>query len=512
MRRNIFVSLGVVTVAFLLILASCRKINLPTDIGQDLIPEVDNIHTFDTTVEVQTFNQLFTAANDTFNSIPDDAQYLGLITNDPLFGKTDARLFFQLLPSDGKKTFVGAVNSRTIDSVILSLPYFETYGDSVLPQTLEVSEIAQSADFKTLPYKIVKANNARGYDILYKRDSAYSIRNNNYPLAGILGTKDVIPQRLKDSVTIIRRDTTKIANVIRIRLDNSFGQRLLGYDTTGANDGYSSDTAFNMKFKGFAIKSTSGNAVLGVMASNASMRVYYRYADVTSGVKDTTATFGFMIPTSAYANYIGRDYSGTQLQATSGDNTADQILYLQNMPGSYALLKIPALAGMSNRIIHLAQLQAESIYDPSDTSFYAPNLFIDPFTNRNGQNFNLPYVFSDYILQNPAGITPTALALFGSIYDYKKDASNNLIKYWRFNVTRFVQNVVNRKIPSYDLRLYAKPYVLMRDTVRYEGTLLNRDSVPIIIPQSRRIGYDKQVVAPGIGRVRLGGGTHPTQK
>lgn len=494
MRRNIFVSPGVVAIAFVLILASCRKINLATDVGQGLIPEVDNIHTFDTTIEVQTFNNIFTAASDSFNSLGTDEQFLGLINNDPIFGKTDARMYFQTLPV-AKLQNVPA--KRYLDSVVLYIDHIETYGDSTIPQTIQVSEISPSFPFK----------------FTTNRDSAYSIRFNGFTTTNILGSTTIAPVSLKDSV-LIWPDTVKTSRLLRIKLDPAFGQRLLALDSLTIGN----DTLFKQQFNGFAIKSINGgNAAMGfdLLSARTRLALFYKYDNptVANDLDTTVANFVLSGTSAAVSNYIGRDYSGTQIATNSGDNLADQVTYIQNAPGTYALLKIPALANMSNRIIHLAQLQAQSVYDATDTLFYVPRLFIDA-VGGNGKNFNLPFVFNDYFSEGTIGLN--GLALFGFEGLPKKDAGNNTIKEWKFDLTRYVQNVVNGKRPPYDLRLYAKPIFNVADTLEYRTADNNVVKTPVTvairIPQSRALSVSSTLVSPLVGRVRLGGGSHPTQK
>ena len=97
---------------------SCNKINLPTELGQDLIPPIDNIHTFDTTLEVETYNGIFDPLSDTFRTTISYPQMLGKITNDPIFGKTEGRLFFQVSPGN-TFPFKNRPGSLYLDSVVL---------------------------------------------------------------------------------------------------------------------------------------------------------------------------------------------------------------------------------------------------------------------------------------------------------------------------------------------------------------------------------------------------------
>jgi len=492
---NKFISsaLGICTLAIVL-LVSCNKINLATDMGQDLIPPVDNIHTFDTTLEVETYNMLSVFADDSARSIYEDAQYLGLMT-DPIFGKTDARMFFQLTPDKGKTNLVNVPGKRYIDSVVLQVAYLTNYGDTTTPQTITVSELSTANNFR------VSGSN---------RDSAYSIREDNFVTTNILGSRQIIPRSLKDSSVDIRvKDTVPIGNSLRIRLSNAFGQRLLDYDSTGVNDGYSSDSVFLKKVGGFALKSTGGgNSIMGFNIadnSNTKLIVYYRHDNTTTtGDIDTAVAFYSLAGRVGTANYIGRDHNGTQVQATSGDNVKDPFAYIQNSPGSYTTVKIPGLAGMTNSVIHLAQLQMEQVYDASDTLFNAPPyLFLDMLDATNNKYKSIPYAIDNSWLQaaNELGtilsMTTAGLNSFGSRYTFKKDVSSNTVKEWKFNLTRYVQYVVKKVTPVSDLRLHANFY-----TVINNGNPNSNDTRIIV----------QTAAGPAAGRARIGGGNHPTQK
>ena len=68
-----------------------------TDIGNELIPAVDNVNTFDTILDVVTDNFLF---NDTYAgyAVQRGSCTWVYIENDPEFGKTDAAIYFDVSP------------------------------------------------------------------------------------------------------------------------------------------------------------------------------------------------------------------------------------------------------------------------------------------------------------------------------------------------------------------------------------------------------------------------------
>ncbi|GAB3426296.1 hypothetical protein GCM10027516_30090 [Niabella aquatica] len=458
---------------------------------------MDNIHTFDTTLEVETYNGLFDPVTDSFKMRYNYMHILGLINSDPIFGKTDARIFFQL--SSGGYRFKNVPGSLYLDSVVLVLDRGTyrsvNYGDTLAPQTIRVSEIDPSAEFK--------ADSVTAYQL-----------NKLFPTTGVLGTATIVPASLKDSSVLINYpnygDTTPVANQIRIKLSNSFGQRLLSYDSTGIRN---YDSVFATKFKGFAIESVGGgNALMGIdlTSSNTRLELYYRYDNATTPTDMDTSvvTYSFLGSSSyanANANYIKRDYSGTQVLTGSGDQVPDPVVYIQNNPGTYTHIKIPKLGALPNCVVHLAELQMESIYDVSDSIFYPwPNIFLDVYDSSAAKYKLVPNLFS--LSSTSGGYALNGLEAFYSTktllqpFYYKKDASDNRVRQLRFNLTRYAQQIVSHHQTAYLMRLYAPTAVRLP-----LGDPAATDDIKVTIPTSTG-------GVPGIGRIRFGGGNHPTQK
>jgi len=105
--------------SLLLLISSCKKINEATDLGAEIIPGVDGVNTFDTSLTgLQTYTSIFEAAKDSIRVIRSDDHILGNIFNDPLFGKTNAKIFLELKPDFYPFSFSNIHNkdSMQIDS------------------------------------------------------------------------------------------------------------------------------------------------------------------------------------------------------------------------------------------------------------------------------------------------------------------------------------------------------------------------------------------------------------
>ncbi len=425
-KRNpalLFIAI-VATVA--IVFSACKKINESTELGGGLIPPVDNINTFETFLDVITDNKLF---QDTTKVYFNDNLAVGYIGNDPEFGTTQADAYFNI--SSQFYPYYPFINkdSVTIDSVILSLSYNSFYGDTNTFQTIRVSEIAQNAGFNDTS--------------LFKYNEPDFLTT-----GGVLGSKTFQVKSLKDSIFHIRRkDTTKLANVIRITLPNQLGTRLAGYDTTNTtNGGYRSDTNFKRLFRGFAIKSdASGNALTYFTPADVSKTKLIVYFRVTkNGIKDTTSA-EFYHSTLGQANIVKRQAQNGWASYLSNGLPSDDKLYLQSVPGSYASLKIPGLDTFKNAVIHRAELVATPLRSIQDGTFSHPfGLFLDRVNNSADTAFTFDV---DMDVQGSGADFTYNFASFGG--GLKSDST------YRFNISRYVQDIVTRKTPNQTLRLYA---------------------------------------------------------
>jgi len=472
-RRQLALLLGAIITSIVIIFSACKKINSSTELGTGLIPGIDNITTFDTIINVQAFNDTFGILNDSTRFSYTDEAFLGRINSDPIFGKTDARLFLEIKPSAYKFSFANKSDSLFLDSVVLILDHHDSYGDTTVLQTVNVYELDQSNTFKP--------------------DSVYLVRENNFTYSNLLGAKTFSPATLGDSVFAFM-DTTK--NQLRIKLNNSFGVRLLNYDSTGTTGAYSSDSVFRTFFKGFALQSmNTGNAVMGfnLNGDNTKLAIYYRYYKGGVSNIDTTVTYFAFTSSSSSANYVKRDYSGTPVAAAAKGTTPAPFVYIQNTPGTFAVIKIPGLAGLSNRVIHRAELITEEAYDPSDITFPVPAyLFLDAYDPSISRYRAIPYDFTI----DPSSGTPN-LGSFGAFPVNSVDGSGNPIKVWHFNISRYVQHLLTSgQPPLYDFRLYS-PFITQ---VQYG---LPTESTSII-----NLPVNPTMVK---GRVRLAGTTPSTQ-
>ncbi len=452
---------------------SCKKINEATDLGGDLIPAVDNVNTFEVALNTVTNNLRF---DDTTKVVYSDYVAAGDL-NDPEFGQTHANFHFNVLPSTlGVYPFVHKDSTIVIDSIVLSLAYQGSYGDIMSGvQTLRVYEIDPNSGFTN--------------DTVYR----YTDPASDFPTIGSeLGSKTFSVSSLKDSISI-RTDTTTVkeANVVRIKLDNSFATRFLSATASPGGAYYNDSVAavrgdnFRTLFAGFAIKADNSGNVLSYfnLGNTAKTKVtfYFRIQHIATGKEDILHT-DFVHSTNGQANHIRQTPAGSWATYQNNGEVSDDKIYLQAAPsGSYASVLIPDLATLGNKVIHRAELIAATIPSISENIFTPPSrLFLD----RKGSG-TPDTTFLLYRDLTPLSDGSLDFTTFGGNYK-----SGNYI----FNITRFIQGIVTRHEPTDTLRLFA-PLRVDEYAPGFAGS--NNPKGTAGIPVSNKIAEGRVVLAGG---------------
>ncbi len=489
MHKKISGYLGAILLLFSFANWSCTKIDT-TEMGSGLIPDVDNVHTFDTVLTINATQGLFT---DSTRMALTDNFILGSINNDPLFGTTNADVYFQVRPNYFPYSLGSSGDTLNgfgagLDSVVLCLSYKGMYGDTTIPQHFSVYELNPGTSNFV--------------------DSSYLL--NFQP--------DITPTHLLGQTTVtgagmwkytyLKNHKDSVSNQIRIRLDNIFGSDIYNSDSakSALNNAFYSDSTFKLFHKGFAViadKGMGGNGLFYVNLSDADTRLEIHYRKRNRGVVDTTyVTFPVIYNASAgasgaHANYVVRDRSGSEMTGSPQPNN----LYLQSTPGTYINMSIPSLGTFPNSIIHRAEIIVEQV--PSsipglDAILTPPGyLYLDLKDTTTTEKFKpIYYDLSPYDYYEPDNSVPVAFlpangisyGYFGGTARKKTDAFGNTITYYNFNVSRYVQNLVTRRWPNYTIRLYA-PFQL-----KYYGYTYSYNS---------NLCY---------GRIRIGDGNNPDYK
>ena len=490
MKRRILPSVFGTLFLISLISWGCSKLDT-TNIGADVLPAVDNVNTFADTLAVLTTQGSFepdtTALSRTDN-------FVFGYNDDPLFGKTRANIYAQLKPGFYPFYFGGYNDTLNgygagLDSVVLCLSYKGFYGDSATPLHVEVREITDPAF----------------------RDSVYNKRDVNYqPIIGqLLGSSDIDVRRLGDTVHYTNgRDYS--VNQIRIKLMAPVFNALL-YSCDTLNTGpfrhaFKTDSSYRNSFNGLAVTfptGAQGNELIYTNLADINTKLEVHFRRRNAGRVDSifnafllnSDKFGTITNfSSGIGNYIKR----TRPALPNGN----QEIYLQTNPGTFANLSIPSLSGLSNRIIHRAELIVTQIPEiPQSPYFKSPSfLYLDLKDSISATKWKpLYHDLNPTANYDPDFLNPLSIPFYPSSnvgIDYlyfggykrdKVDQFGNPINYYNFNITRYLQDIVTLHHFNYNLRLYSPS--------------------KIIYPQ-----YSPQYISYGnslaYGRVKVGGGAN----
>jgi hypothetical protein len=470
-KYGLFLLVPVIALVLLFGLDSCKKINEATELGSDLVPAVDNIHTFETFLSTETDNQLY---NDSSKFTYYDPVAIGAITNDADFGQTQASAYFNMAPRVfGSYPFYNKDSIKGIDSIVLSLSFQSSYGDTNSTLNVHVFEIDPTANFKDT----------------VATQGVYPVTVGDFPTIGSeLGAKSFQIRSLHDSVSLIHgRDSVRTANILRIKFNsNSFADKFIN-DTSffGALATYRSAVNFYKLFKGLAVKADlQGNALAYFSLSDASktaLTFYYRVQK--NGVIDTTSlsfAHGDERTTNvlfgAQANVIKRTPQNGWATYLAMAGTTDNKLYLQSDPGSVGIIRIPALDTFHSKILYRAELILPKLAAQQTDIFPSPAaLFLDKLTAG-----DTAYSITDDLV-SMGGNSSINFVSFGGLL--RSDST------YRFNITRHVQNIISHAQPNTKLRVYM-PY---NDQIYFD-------------PKDKRLRTVNLLPYIAGGRVILGGG------
>jgi Domain of unknown function (DUF4270) len=475
-------------IAFIILSAAnwgCSKLDT-TDIGSDLIPAVDNVNTFADTLSVVTTQATFA---DTPIITRTEDHVLGVISNDPFFGTTQANVYMQLKPTFYPYYFGNLGDTITnpsatgtkFDSVVLCLNYKGFWGDSTQNINLEVREIVA-------PYN--------------KWDSIYEDKFTNFkPNTGpVIGSANVDVKKLRN--WIIYKDKRDSAyNQIRIPLSASFANKIFNknHDSALNNPGvFTNDSLFRIFQNGLAVIATGGNGLIRTNLADTNTKLEIHFTRKNGGALDTgyssfklgTNFLNTVVFPSSTCNFVERKRTGFPV-ATPNSN----FIYFQSTPGTYANLTIPGLSTYSNRIIHRAELIVEQVPDISDTYLTPPDyLYLDLKDTGSGTKWKpIYYDLNPVVNYDPDfKLSPTFYPGNVDLVYYGGYLQENAAgKYYSINISRYVQQIATRKINNYNLRLFS-PYTI------YYPQYSN-----LAIPYYNKFAN---------GRVRVGSGTHPTRR
>ncbi len=432
MKLKSLLSGAVVFLVISIIFVRCSKLD-PTDIGLDLLPPIDNITTFDTTLRVYTSNYLF---DDSTTVNINETHTLGLIADDPVFGKTDAQIFLSFVPnSTNRNPFINIDSIVSIDSAILSLSYAGVvFGDSTSNQKISVFEIDDDNFKDSLGYRVETPHfNTTGPD-----------------LAGSVMNFSLFDD---EKMIVVKRDTQRVSNVMRLPIDPSIGLRFAAYDTSTVYLTSGRDSAFQKAFNGLAIRvdeggSATNNALAFFNPGHQNSKLTFYFRVIRNGVEDTLTTDLIPYYTSNIRGYaanlvhrtVAHEYAG--LSKTTAVVDPEKLL-IQSDPGSYAIINVPGLKDIPNSVIHRAELSFVSAPSAGSDVYAAPDrFFLDVIDSANNRFLS---VRNDFYITNQQTNEYDISSFGGTLKNGR----------YNFNLTRYLQGIITKGTENHAFRLYA---------------------------------------------------------
>jgi hypothetical protein len=408
-------SLAIYTVALAIALFTQTGCKENTILNANVAPAVDNIQgdTMSLNVECRTifFDSLVTS--NSFSGIP-IIHGLGTVT-DPYFGKTNAGIYFQVVPPTSGFTFgTGA----TIDSAVLILPYSGfTWGDTLL-------NIKQ----KITAYRVTED--------MSKDSSYYAFTTKAYDKSNPLGSVNVTIDSLSDSVYVGRTYNDSVSGKpphLRIPLSPTlFTDQIVSQI---GQTPLATPADFLNYFKGFYLEAdprSNGAAIPyfyldgSTDYNTAAVIFYYHVPDDTF---THTASFNYSSAYCAHFNHVARTYRGSMAEGIIGNNTDNPVL-LQNLPGCEIDVTI---SGIQNIPAYSLVNKAQLVLTRSSTAsedVYSPPYRIYPV--------GIDSVGATYTIADGYPITSTAPLAF--IDGVKRDPdANSTQPYYLLNMPREIQ-------------------------------------------------------------------------
>ncbi len=407
----------------------CKKKENP--LGAELEDQQLSVNTIDT-LTIRTY----TKREDSIASRNISISPLGSY-NDPVFGITSTSIYSQVRLSSDNVNFApnGTPADIAIDSIILSLEYQDYYG-SLDAQTFEIYEITDDLVNDTaVPYYTSTTFNNSGVNIVAPSSAT----------------------QVPDPINKVYVDGDSLNPQLRLRLENSFGQKIID-ESGGAN--LANNTNFLTFIKGLFITTNNSFAPnqgsilsFNLLAENSKITIYYR-----DTVNIDTNAFDLLINSNCVrVNHASHDYTGTAVDFQLNDSTLGNTeTYIQGLAGLKTYLELPTILNIDSTIvINKALLTIPVNYSGGN---YEPNQRLLILREEDDQLAFLPDV-----------------SLTGSEITY-----NEADQLYEFNITNYVNTLLNGTYENLPLRIQtASSLVVPNRTILYGSAGAQQPSLKI---------------------------------
>ena len=342
--------------------------------------------------------------------------------NDPIFGATESEIFTLFELSQFNPKFKGSDGQvGRLDSAVmfLALDSKGFYGDTLQRQTIKVMRLEPGAQLDW--------------------DSNY-YSNRTLPATQEIGsaTYQIIPSR-RDSLIFgygpgqkSQREVVGRGPFIRIPLDNTFGQELLGYDSLN----YTQDTLFWQKLRGIRLKTETPDP-RAISAFDLNNSTYSRVTLFYKIEGDTAQKrYHFYFTGGNKFMHFSHEFAGSEAGNAIG-KPDNNLIYLQGMGGLKVRLDIPHADSLRGSAINKAELELTTAPQPTDNPvwFWPTNQIVLRDTSR----LMIPDVY-----YAAGALLNQGFDAFGGMPRKEVIAGQTVYKY-RMQLTQRFQDMVDKK-------------------------------------------------------------------
>ncbi|MEO0338094.1 MAG: DUF4270 family protein [Bacteroidota bacterium] len=333
--------------------------NDPTTLGSDILSDDTTQLEFFDTLTIEAVTEIGEALPTNFagNDVIEGFLFGNMV--DPVFGKSESSIFFQVVPRISE-TFI--LENPTLDSVILNLPYYAEgfYGRQPEEYTIDILRMSENVD-----------------------GAAEYFSDTSFQFADTLASVTVVPS--VDSVSYT--DYSGIVPVtvslptLRIPLNlKTIGAELFSLDSVTLTN----NDLFLEVFNGIHLrpgKETQGMIAFDLLTPAAGL--FYYYSEDSTFFQYQFALRNFSLKFLSFEH----DYANTPVE-TAVDNDTENLIFTQGLSGVVTKLKFPTLDNFRDQdfVVNKAELEISiaTLDDDRMDIFTPPEQLVLAFRNEDG--------------------------------------------------------------------------------------------------------------------------------
>jgi hypothetical protein len=334
---------------------------------------------------------------------------------DPVFGHVRAGFLAQFAYSD----YVEFKDLPECDSLIIELFCLGSYGNGEFSSEISVYEITSDLG-----------------------DSSYYY--SDYDPAGLYDENKInVSEAVITNLNINENNTD--STLLKIYLDNSYGNKLLYPPVEDDSLFYSNDSVFKANIKGLYLSAdqvNEGGLILYTYPSNTLSRIVMYYHN-----RKDTSEYSYYF----YGSYVRigiidfNNHNEANIPYLNNTDSQDTAIYLQSLGGTVADIKIPYIGSLINDLgrvsVNKAELIIPVLADSAEQSEYGIPVQLGlRSVNAEGE---------EIIIHDDPSVM-RLVGYFGGTYDDE-------IQAYKFNIGNYVQQLVNGNEYN-DLRLFVGSY------------------------------------------------------